>query len=142
MGMLDGLIGSALGGMMGTSGGGSGQAQSPLLQIALQLLQQNGGVAGVLDKFRQGGYADQADSWQSTGQNMPLSGNALQEVLGSGTIGQIAGQLGMSHGDAAGGLAQMLPQLIDKFTPDGAVPDDHNDMVAQALAILTRTKTG
>jgi uncharacterized protein YidB (DUF937 family) len=138
--MLDGLIGSALGGMMGA--GGSGQAQSPLLQIALQLLQQNGGVAGVLDKFRQGGYADQADSWQSAGQNMPLSGNALQEVLGSGTIGQIAGQLGMSHGDAAGGLAQMLPQLIDQFTPNGAVPDDHNDMVAQALAILTQTKTG
>jgi uncharacterized protein YidB (DUF937 family) len=140
MGILDGLIGSALGGMMGTSG--SGQAQSPLLQIALQLLQQNGGVAGVLDKFRQGGYADQADSWQSAGQNMPLSGNALQEVLGSGTIGQIAGQLGMSHGDAAGGLAQMLPQLIDQFTPDGEIPDNHNDVVAQALAILQQTKTG
>jgi uncharacterized protein YidB (DUF937 family) len=142
MGMLDGLIGSALGGMMGTSGSGSGQPQSPLLQIALQLLQQNGGVAGVLDKFRQGGYADQADSWQSAGQNLPLSGNALQEVLGSGTIGQIAGQLGMSHGDAAGGLAQMLPQLIDQFTPDGEIPENHNDVVAQALAILTQTKTG
>ena len=140
MGMLDGLLGNALGGMMGTSGGG--QAQSPLLQIALQLLQQNGGVSGVLDKFRQGGYADQADSWQSAGQNMPLSGNALQEVLGSGTIGQIAGQLGMSHGDAAGGLAQMLPQLIDQFTPNGEIPDNHNDVVAQALAILTQTKSG
>ena len=140
MGVLDGLLGKALGGMMGTSG--SGQAQSPLLQIALQLLQQNGGVSGVLDKFRQGGYADQADSWQSTGQNMPVSGNALQEVLGSGSIGQIAQQLGMSHGDAAGGLAQMLPQLIDRFTPDGQIPDNHNDMVAQALAMLTHTKTG
>jgi uncharacterized protein YidB (DUF937 family) len=138
MGTLDGLIGNALGGMLGAGGGG--QAQSPLLQIALQLLQQNGGVAGVLDKFRQGGYADQADSWQSTGQNLPLSGNALQEVLGSGTIGQIAGQLGMSHGDAAGGLAQLLPQLIDQFTPDGALPDNHDDRVAQALRLLTRTK--
>ena len=76
MGMLDGLLGSALGGMMGTGASGSAQAQSPLLQIALQLLQQNGGVAGVLDKFRQGGYADQADSWQSAGENMPLSGSA------------------------------------------------------------------
>ena len=140
MGTLDGLIGSALGGMMGA--GGSGQAQSPLLQIALQLLQQNGGIAGVLDKFRQGGYADQADSWQSAGQNMPLSGNALQEVLGSGTIGQIAGQLGMSHSDAAGGLAQVLPQLIDQFTPNGKVPDNHDDIVAQALAMLTKPKAG
>jgi uncharacterized protein YidB (DUF937 family) len=136
--MLDGLLGNALGGLMG----GGGQSQSPLLRIALQLLQQNGGVNGVLDKFRQGGYADQADSWQSAGQNMPLSGDALQEVLGAGSIGQIAQQLGMSHGDAAGGLAQMLPQLIDKFTPNGEVPDNHNDMVAQALALLTKSKVG
>jgi uncharacterized protein YidB (DUF937 family) len=138
MGMLDGLINSALGGMMGQGG----QAQSPLLQMALQVLQQNGGVEGILDKFRQGGYADQAASWQSTGQNMPVSGSALQEVLGSGAIGQIAQQLGMSHGEAAGGLAQVLPQLIDQFTPNGSVPDNHNDMVEQALAMLAQKRTG
>ena len=138
MGMLDGLINSALGGMLGQGG----QAQSPLLQMALQVLQQNGGVEGILDKFRQGGYADQAASWQSTGQNIPVSGSALQEVLGSGTIGQIAQQLGMSHGDAAGGLAQVLPLLIDKFTPNGEVPDNHDDMVEQALAMLTQKKAG
>ena len=138
MGMLDGLLGNALGGMLGSGG----QQQSPLMQIALQLLQQNGGISGVLDKFRQGGYADQADSWQSTGQNMPISGNALQEVLGSGAIGQIAQQLGMSHGDAAGRLAQVLPQLIDKFTPHGQVPDNQNDVVEQALALLTKSRMG
>jgi uncharacterized protein YidB (DUF937 family) len=136
--MLDGLINSTLGGMMGQGG----QAQSPLLQMALQVLQQNGGVEGILDKFRQGGYADQAASWQSTGQNMPVSGSALQEVLGSGAIGQIAQQLGMSHGEAAGGLAQVLPQLIDQFTPNGSVPDNHNDMVEQALAMLAQKRTG
>jgi uncharacterized protein YidB (DUF937 family) len=122
--------------------GQGGQAQSPLLQVALQLLQQNGGVEGILDKFRQGGYADQAASWQSTGQNIPVSGSALQEVLGSGAIGQLAQQLGMSHGDTAGGLAQVLPQLIDQFTPNGNVPDNHNDMVEQALALLTPKQTG
>jgi uncharacterized protein YidB (DUF937 family) len=137
MGMFDGLINNALGGMLGHSG----QGQNPMLQVALQLLQQNGGVEGILDKFRQGGYADQAASWQSTGQNVPVSGSALQEVLGSGAIGQIAQQLGMSHGDAAGGLAQVLPQLIDQFTPNGAVPDN-NDMVEQALAMLTQKKPG
>ena len=138
MGMLDGLIGNAIGGMLGHGG----QAQSPLLQVALQLLQQNGGVEGLLDKFRQGGYADQAQSWQSTGENLPVSGGALQEVLGSGAIGQIAQQLGMSHGETAGGLAQVLPQLIDQFTPNGEVPDNHEDIVAQALAMLSQKKTG
>jgi uncharacterized protein YidB (DUF937 family) len=135
MGLLDGLMGSLMGGAMG------GAQESPLLRMALQVLQQNGGVAGVLDKFRQGGYADQAASWQSTGDNMPISGGALQEVLGSGAIGQIAQQLGLSHGDAAGGLAQVLPQLIDKFTPGGEVPENHDDMVAQVLASLTKSKS-
>jgi uncharacterized protein YidB (DUF937 family) len=74
MGLLDGLLGSVLGGAS-TSGG---MQQNPLIQIALQMLQQNGGVAGMLDKFRQAGYADHADSWQNTGQNMPISGAALQ----------------------------------------------------------------
>jgi len=132
------MIGNALGGMLGQGG----QAQNPLLRMALQVLQQNGGVEGILDKFRQGGYADQAASWQSTGQNIPIPGSALQEVLGTGAIGQIAQQLGMSHGDAAGGLAQVLPQLIDQFTPNGNVPDNHDDMVEQALAMLTQKKVG
>ena len=137
MGMLDGLINSALGGMMGQGG----QGQSPMLQMALQVLQQNGGIEGILDKFRQGGYGDQATSWQGTGQNIPVSGNALQEVLGSGAIGQIAQQLGMSHGEAAGGLAQVLPQLIDQFTPNGQVPHNGDDIVAQALSMLNKRTT-
>src|SRR4051812_42944840 len=136
MGMLDGLLGTVLGRM---TGGGS--SESALLQMALQLLQQNGGVSGVLDKFRQAGYADHADTWQGTGSNMPISGTQMQEVLGSGTIGQIAQQLGLSHGDAAGGLAQMLPQLIDQFTPNGQVPGNHDDLVTQAMALLTKAKT-
>ena len=136
MGMLDGILGSLMGGAMGGAGG----QQNPLMQMALQILQQNGGIEGVLDKFRQGGYADQASSWVSTGQNMPISGSALQEVLGSGAVGQIAQQLGLSHADAAGGLAQMLPQVIDKLTPSGTVPDNHNDLVEQALAMLTKSK--
>jgi len=139
MGMMDGILGSLLGGAgSGTQGGM--QAQNPLLQVALQILQQNGGIEGVLDKFRQGGYGDQAASWQSAGQNMPISGSALQEVLGSGAIGQIAAQLGMSHGETAGGLAQMLPHVIDRMTPQGQVPDNGDDRVQQALAMLTKTR--
>ena len=137
MGMLDGI----LGGLMGGAGSGM-QTQNPLLQVALQILQQNGGIEGVLDKFRQGGYADQAASWQSAGQNIPISGAALQEVLGSGAIGQIAQQLGLSHGETAGGLAQMLPHVIDRMTPQGEVPENGDDMVAQALAMLTKSRPG
>jgi uncharacterized protein YidB (DUF937 family) len=128
--MLDQL----LGGLMG----GSAQGQSPMLQMALQLIQQNGGLPGIISKLQNGGLGAQTDSWVGTGANMPVSGSQLQEVLGSGTIGQIAQQLGMSHGDAGSGLAQVLPELINGLTPNGQVPANHNDMLAQALSALTR----
>ncbi len=136
MGLLDGLLGGL---MSGTSGSGTGaQQQNPLVLIALQILQQNGGLQGMLSKFQQAGYGAQTDSWVSTGENMPISADALQQVLGQGQLGQIAQQLGMSHGEAAGGLASMLPQMIDRMTPQGQVPADNNDIVAQALEILNQ----
>ena len=93
-----------------------------------------------MSKFQQAGYGAQADSWVSTGENQPISTDALSQVLGQVQLGRIAQQLGMSHGEAAGGLASMLPQMIDKMTPQGEVPDDHQDIVAEALALL-KSKT-
>ena len=137
MGMLDGLLGSLMGATQGSSGT---QPQNPLVLIALQLLQQNGGLQGMLGKFQQAGYGAQADSWVSTGQNQPISADALSQVLGQGQLGRIAQQLGMSQVEAAGGLASMFPQMIDKMTPQGQIPDDHRDIVAEALALL-KSKT-
>jgi uncharacterized protein YidB (DUF937 family) len=135
MGLLDGLLGNVLGGLM--RGGAQPQAQqNPLMQIALQLLQQNGGLEGLLGKFQQAGYADQAQSWVSTGENRPISGDALEQVLGQGQLAQIAQQLGLSRGETAGGLASILPQVVDRMTPQGQVPEHSDDLVAQALAIL------
>jgi uncharacterized protein YidB (DUF937 family) len=134
MGLLDGL----LGGLMGGGTGAAQQGQSPLMMMAMQLIQQNGGLPGIISKLQNGGMTQQVGSWVGTGQNVPVSGSQLQEVLGSGSIGQLAQQFGLSHGDASSGLAQMLPQIIDKMTPHGTVPDDHSDMLAQALSALTK----
>jgi len=138
MGLLDGLLNSMTSGTAG--GGGTTSQQSPLLQMALQILQQNGGIEGVLAKFQQAGYGAQAGSWVATGQNVPISGDVLSQVLGSGQLGEIAQQLGMSHGAAAGGLASVLPQVIDHMTPQGQVPADHDDIVAQTLALLQQKR--
>jgi len=139
MGLLDGLLGSVMGGMMG---GGQQQASNPLLQIALQLLQQNGGLQGILGKFQQAGYGEQAQSWIGTGQNLPIDAGALSQIFGQGQLGQIAQQLGVSHEEAAGQLAQTLPQVVDQMTPNGQIPEGHSDLVNQALAILARGRGG
>ena len=139
MGMLDGLLGSMMGGMMGGNQSAQGQGgASPMIQMALQMLQQNGGIEGVLAKFQQAGMGQQAQSWIGTGQNMPVSADALSKIFGQGQLGQIAQQLGMSHEEAAGGLAQALPHVVDQMTPGGEIPAEHNDLVAQALAILQK----
>ncbi|MBS0326944.1 MAG: DUF937 domain-containing protein [Proteobacteria bacterium] len=139
MGLLDGVLGNVLGGLLG---GQSPQgAQSPLMQVALQMLQQNGGLQGVLGKFEQAGFGQQAQSWVGTGQNQPIDAGALSQIFGNGQIGQIAQQLGLSHDQTAGQLAQMLPQVIDKLTPQGQVPDNHSDLVNQALALLQKGKS-
>jgi uncharacterized protein YidB (DUF937 family) len=130
MGLLDSLLGNV--------SGGGGQGQSPLALMALQLIQQQGGLPGIMSKFQQGGLAAQASSWVGTGANLPISGSQLQQILGSGSIGQIAQQLGLSHGDASAGLAQVLPQVIDHLTPNGQVPADHGELLKQALSMLSK----
>ena len=134
MGLLDGLLGNVIGGMM--RGGQSVPTRNPLLQIALQILQQSGGLQGLLAKFQQAGFGEQAQSWISPGQNMPISPDALSQIFGQGQLGRIAQQLGMSNDEAADGLAQVLPNVVDEMTPQGQIPDNDTDLVSRALAIL------
>src|SRR5581483_5325112 len=131
MGLLDGVLGSVLGGMTGNA---PAQGSSPLLRIALQILQQNGGVQGVLAKAQQAGYGEQVQSWIGTGANLPIDAGALTRILGRGQLGEIAQQLGLSHEEAAGQVAAALPGVVDSMTPDGTIPEGHSDLLNQALA--------
>jgi uncharacterized protein YidB (DUF937 family) len=143
MGLLDGLLGQVMGGMMRGAGQApmQGQSQNPLLQIALQMLQQNGGLSGVLGKMQQAGYGQQAQSWIGTGQNMPIDPGALSQIFGHGQLGQLAEQFGLSPQQASDGLADVLPQVVDQMTPQGQVPDNHSDLVQQALAMLQQGRS-
>jgi uncharacterized protein YidB (DUF937 family) len=117
MGLLDSLTG-ALGGAAGGGGGG----QPDLMKIVMTLIQNAGGIEGLMAKLQQGGLAEAASSWVSTGQNLPVSGQQLEGALGSDLLGPLAQQMGMGQGDLAGSLSQMLPQLIDTMSPQGQLP--------------------
>lgn len=144
MGLLDGIIGNVIGSMLGGNqtqnplGTGANQAQSGnvLLQIALSMLQQNGGLEGVLGKLRQGGLEQQADSWVSTGQNMDVSADQLQQVFGSKTINDLASRFGMPVDQAGSAMAQVLPDIINRLTPQGQVPENSNEEISQGLSAL------
>lgn len=156
MGLLDGLLGAALGGnreqtqtqdplssilggLTGGRGTGTGVGGSLLLQLALMMLQKNGGLDGVLGKFRQAGMGAQADSWVSNGQNMNVSPDDLQQIFGSGSINDVASQLGMSQNQAGSAMSQMLPELINQLTPQGQVTSESDNSIAEALESLAQS---
>jgi uncharacterized protein YidB (DUF937 family) len=137
MGLLDSVLSAAAGSMMGgnqqqqpQAGGLGGMlgglgGLGALLPVIVGMLgndSQHGGLGGLMEKFNQAGMGDAAKSWVGTGQNSPISGDQLGQVLGGDMMGDIAAKLGLSHGDAAGQLANVLPGLIDKLTPHGQVP--------------------
>ncbi len=106
------------------------------MHAALGLIQQNGGIAGVLQKFQQSGLGQHAESWVSNGANLPITADQLHQVLGSGAVSGIAAQLGVDPSQISAGLAQALPQLINHLTPNGSVPENHADLVSEGLALL------
>lgn len=131
MGLLDSVVGALAGGQ---SDGGN-----PLLNVVMQLINnpQTGGLSGLVQSFQQGGLGDVVNSWVSTGQNLPVSAEQLQSVLGGGALQNIAAQLGVSPEQASGSLADLLPQMVDKLTPNGQVPEG-GDLLAQGMDMLKK----
>ncbi len=131
MGLLDSVVGALAGGQSG--------GDSPLLNVVMQLVNnpQTGGLGGLVQSFQQGGLGDVVKSWVSTGQNLPISAEQIQAVLGGGQLQNIAAQLGMSTEQASGGLADLLPQVVDKLTPNGQLPEG-GDLLAQGLDMLKK----
>jgi uncharacterized protein YidB (DUF937 family) len=146
MGLLDGLLGEVMNGIQGRMPGtadnaapagglAGGMGKGALLAMVLQLVQQNGGIGGILSRMQQSGYSGQAQSWIGTGQNQAIPPDALSQIFG-GQLGHIAQQLGVSHEQAASEVSQVLPDVVDRMTPQGSIPAGDNDIVAQALAML------
>ncbi len=119
---------SAIGGTQSDSLGG-------LASHALDLLQQHpGGLNGLLDQFNQAGLGDAVKSWIGTGANQSISAADVQRVLGSDLVKNIASRAGVSHSDAASQLASVLPQLVDKLSPGGQLPQ--GEVLQQAFALI------
>ena len=122
MGLLDDLgkevMNRALGGTT-AAGATTGAAEMNWLQLGVSQLEKFGGLEGVMARFEQKGFGDLIDSWVGTGKNLPLSADQIMEVLGKRNVQDVAAQAGTDAATAAQGIAQVLPRLIDKLTPDG-----------------------
>ena len=118
-----GGLGDLLGGLLG-----GGQAQQAGTQVA-------GGLGGLIDLLNNSGLGDQVQSWIGTGENQTVSAEQIQATLGQAdTLGQIAQDAGVSEQEAAGGLAELLPGLINKLTPNGQI--DAGDIASVLGSLL------
>lgn len=124
-GGLQDLLGGLLGGGGGAAGSDSGMggllaALAPVLGSLLS----GGGLQKVLSGFQQQGMGDKVDSWVSTGANEPVSGGEVEQALGRDQVAQIAQQLGIPEERAASVIANVLPNLVDRLSPEGELPED------------------
>ncbi|MBN8511383.1 MAG: DUF937 domain-containing protein [Burkholderiales bacterium] len=135
MGLLDQIVGGLLAGQGSQAAApAAGPGSLDLMQLLTALLAggaqggmaQGGGLGGLgalLEQFRAAGLGEQADSWVSSGPNLPVSAEQLQGVFGQDRMGQLAERMGLSTGDLGAQLAQMLPQAVDRATPQGRLPE-------------------
>jgi len=147
MGIFDDMLGKAgqqdtgagqnpLMGLAGSLFGGDRQQGGNMIGLALGLVQQMGGISAVINLFRQHGLRSQADSWVGTGENQSITGDDVEQVFGASRIREVASQAGVPEDQARSGIAQVLPELMNRLTPDGKVPENQDDVLSKAMSGL------
>lgn len=133
MGLLDSVVG-----MYSPGGPATGALVQEITQI-LAANAQGGGLGGLVQSFERMGLGQIISSWIGTGQNLPISPEQLQQVLGQGRIGQIAQSLGLQPDQVATQLSQLLPHVVDQVTPSGQMPAEgieHSDVMDAVSGML------
>jgi uncharacterized protein YidB (DUF937 family) len=97
MGLFDGVLGGVIGAEMAT--------------VVNGLIERHGGLQGVVSELQAKGLGGAVQSWIGPGANQPVSADQLHRALGPDTVAQLAAK-----------LSQVLPQAVDKLTPNGMLP--------------------
>lgn len=129
MSLLDDFENKAANSMLGGS-------SNPLATGLLQMINSTpGGLSGLMQSFHDKGLGSLAASWVGTGQNLPITADQIQHVLGSDQVKQLAAKAGISPDAASGALSQLLPSLVDKLTPNGQMPQ-HSSLLEMGMSVL------
>jgi uncharacterized protein YidB (DUF937 family) len=108
MGMLDGLLGGIVG--------------AGMVSVVNGIIEKHGGLQGVVSEFERNGLGSTVRSWVGTGPNQPISPDEVHKTLGPELLQQLSAKSGLSVQELTQKLSQVLPQAVDKLTPNGAIP--------------------
>lgn len=133
MGILDSVIGAVAGSVLG--GNGNNQQQSLAMQLIAALLKQSGGAGNLLSQLQQSPLAGALASWISNGANQQVNGNDIISALGAELLGGVAQKVGVDNTTASNLLAQYLPMVINKITPNGTAADAQSFDLSDGLDV-------
>lgn len=106
-----------------------------LVQGFLDLLQQRGGIDGLIRTFQEQGLGDLMASWISTGPNQPITAEQLARILDPEQLRALSHQAGIAMARLPEALTALLPTLVDRLTPDGEVPGPYQ-LLRMAMGFL------
>ncbi len=122
MSLFSDLARTAIGALAGGNKTGN---QNALTNIVTDLITNHGsgnGLAGLVQQFAGAGLGAQASSWVSTGENQRVTGDQVHQALGAEKIAALAQRAGLPPGQISEALAHLLPQVVDRLTPQGNIP--------------------
>jgi uncharacterized protein YidB (DUF937 family) len=109
MGMLDGVLGGIVG--------------AGMVSVVNGIIEQHGGLQGVVNQFETNGLGATVRSWVGTGPNQAISPEEVRRALGPDLLLQLSQKSGVSVEELTRKLSHVLPQAVDKLTPDGSIPN-------------------
>ena len=129
-------IAEMLGGLKQQPGGGSSQSNQQggtggvlgklggMLSGASAGGVLSGGLRDLVERFKQNGQGQAADSWVGTGPNQQLAPDQLEQAIGPDVLDTLSQQTGLSREELLSRLTRELPAAVDKFTPAGRLPTE------------------
>src|SRR6478735_11577380 len=108
MGLFDGLLGGIVG--------------AGMVSVVSGIIEKHGGIQGVVCEFERNGLGPTVRSWVGTGPNQPISPADVHRALGPDLLQQLSEKSGLSVQDLTEKLSHVLPQAVDRLTPDGTIP--------------------
>lgn len=108
---------------LGEHAGVDPQQHATLVQSAMEMLQNHGGIGSILSNAQSNGLGGIVSSWIGTGPNQPVDQNQVSGILGQDKLQEIANRAGIPPAIASAVLARVLPGIVDKLTPGGTIPN-------------------
>lgn len=128
MGFFDNITGAMMNKVMGD--------KAPMAKMAMELFQQYGGLPGILQTLKEGGLAEQVDSWVGTGANLNVSAQQIGAALGNSVLTGIATKLDMSSEELTAKIAEYIPDVVNQLTPNGVVENNPALIMSRLIGML------